>query len=179
MLRKRALITFFPIFFFPLAPLAQDSSAAANRAHILSSARTLMQKAGFCTFITIGEDGHPQARVVDPFLPDDGMTIWIATNPASRKIAQIKKDQRVTLCYLNPDHSGYVTILGRADLVNVMAEKEKHWKEAWSFLYKDKYRGDDFTLIRIRPRRLEIVSYPDKLVNDPKTWRPVQVVFPE
>lgn len=179
MFRKLALTFILSVSPFPLALLAQDSSAAANRAHVLSSARTLMQKAGFCTFITIGDDGHPQARIVDPFLPDDGMIIWIATNPASRKIAQIKKDQRVTLCYLNPDNSGYVTVLGRADLVDVMAEKEKHWKEGWSFLYKDKYRGDDFTLVRVRPLRLEIVSYPDRLINDPKTLRPVQVVFPQ
>jgi general stress protein 26 len=179
MLKKRALIIIFPIFLFPLAMLGQDSSAAANRAHILSSARKLMEKARYCALITIGDDGQPQARVVDPFAPDEEMIIWIATNPASRKIAQIKKDPRVTLSYFSPAGFGYVTILGKADLVGVMAEKEKHWKEAWSFLYKDKYRGDDFTLVRVRPQRLEIVSYPDKLINDPKTWQPVQVVFPE
>jgi len=179
MLRKMALTFILSVFLFPLALLGQDSSAAANRAHILSSAKKLMEKARYCALITIGDDGQPQARVVDPFLPDESMAIWIATNPASRKIAQIKKDARVTLYYLNPNNSGYVTILGKADLVDAMAEKEKHWKEAWSFLYKDKYRGDDFTLIRVRARRLEIVSYPDRLINDPKTWRPVQVVFPE
>ncbi len=179
MLRKTALTIIFPVFLFPQVMPGQDTSATADRAHILSSARRLMEKARYCALITIGDDGHPEARVVDPFLPDEGMIIWIATNPASRKIAQIKKDARVTLFYLNPNASGYVTVLGKADLVNAMAEKEKHWKEAWSFLYKDKYRGDDFVLIRVQPRRLEIVSYPDKLVNDPQTWRPVQIVFPE
>ena len=179
MLRKTALVIIVSSIVFPRAILGQDTSATADRAHILSSARKLMEKARYCALITIGDDGQPQARVVDPFLPDEGMIIWIATNPASRKIAQIKKDARVTLYYLNPNKSGYVTILGKADLIDVMAEKEKHWKEAWSFLYKDKYRGDDFTLIRVRPQRLEIVSYPDKLINDPKTWQPVQVVFPE
>ena len=177
--RKIVLIIVFAIVLFPRAMLGQDTSATANRAYMLSSARKLMEKARYCALITIGDDGQPQARVVDPFLPDEGMIIWIATNPASRKIAQIKKDARVTLFYLNPNGSGYVTILGKADLVNAMAEKEKHWKDAWSFLYKDKYRGDDFVLIRVQPRRLEIISYPDKLINDPKTWRPAQIEFPD
>jgi general stress protein 26 len=179
MLTKAALTIIFSFLLIPQAILGQDTSATADRARVLSSARKLMEKARYCSLITIGDDGQPQARVVDPFAPDETMIVWIATNPASRKIAQIKKDARVTLYYLNPNNSGYVTILGKADLVDVMAEKEKHWKEAWSFLYKDKYRGEDFTLIRVRPRRLEIVSYPDKLINDPKTWRPVQIVFPE
>jgi general stress protein 26 len=179
MLRKTALIIVFPIFLFPRTILGQDTSATADRSHILSSARSVMEKARYCALITIGDDGQPQARVVDPFPPDDGMMVWIATNPASRKIAQIKRDARVTLFYFNPDGSGYVTVLGKADIVNTMPEKENYWKEAWNFLYKDKYRGDDYVLIRVQPRRLEIVSYPDNLINDPQTWRPVQIEFPE
>jgi len=33
----------------------------------------------------IGPDGQPQARIVDPFPPDADSTIWIATNPLTRK----------------------------------------------------------------------------------------------
>jgi general stress protein 26 len=179
MLGKTALVIIFSIFLFPRAILGQDTSATADRSHILSSARSIMEKARYCALITIADDGHPQARAVDPFLPDGGMTVWIATNPATRKVAQIKKDARVTLFYLNPDGSGYVTVLGKADIVNATAEKEKYWKEEWSFFYKDKYRGDDYVLIRVQPRRLEIVSYPDNLINAPQTWRPVQIEFPE
>jgi hypothetical protein len=39
-------------------------------------------------------------------------------------------------------------------------------------------RGPDFTLLRFVPRRLEIVSERDSLVNEPGTWRPVTVDFP-
>jgi len=44
MFRKLALTFILSVSPFPLALLAQDSSAAANRAHVLSSVRTLMQK---------------------------------------------------------------------------------------------------------------------------------------
>jgi general stress protein 26 len=179
MFRKTALAIIFPLFFFSGILRGQDSSAVAVRSHILSSARKIMEKAGYCALITLGEDGSPQARVVDPFPPDSGMVIRIATKPTTRKIAQIKRDPRVTLFYLNPDGSGYVTVLGRAELITAAREKEKYWKTAWSFFYKDKYLGDDYVIIRIRPRRLEIVSYPDKLVGDPQTWLPVQINFPD
>jgi hypothetical protein len=49
--------------------------------------------------------------------------------------------------------------------------------EDWAAFYTDKNRGDDYVLIRVRPRRLEIVNYRDGLLNDPKTGRPIVVEF--
>lgn len=36
-------------------------------------------------------------------------------------------------------------------------------------------RGDDYLLIRVTPRRLEVVSERHRMTNDPVTWRPVVV----
>lgn len=148
-----------------------------ERAVVIKAAAEVMGKARFCALVTVGYDGHPQARVVDPFGPEGDMTVWIATNPITRKVDQIKKDPRVTLFYFDPAGPGYVTLLGTAQLVNDAAEKAKRWKEDWAAFYTDKNRGDDYVLIRVRPSRLEIVSYGHGLLNDPKTWRPVVVEF--
>jgi len=154
------------------APAQTPQAATPDRPQVIKAARDVMQKARFCTLVTVGEDGHPQARVVDPFLPEDDMTVWLATNPVTRKVAQIRKDPRVTLLYFDAGGHAYVTVLGRAELVRDPAES-KHWKEEWAPLYKDKSRGDDYLLIRVRPTRLEIVSDSHGLSNDPQTWRPV------
>jgi hypothetical protein len=106
------------------------------------------------------------------------MTVWIATNPVTRKVKEIQQDSRVTLYYAAENASGYVTILGQAQVVNDAREKASRWKEDWAGFYRDKNRGPDYVLIRVRPLHLEIVSYPDKLVNDPKTWRPISIDFP-
>lgn len=154
---------------------AAPQTAPPERAKILGVARRIMVKSMFCAFITLGEDGQPQARTVQPFAPDDGMVVWIGTNPLTRKIAQIRKDPRVTLYYYAD--MGYVTLIGKAEVVNEPAEKEKHWNDGWAGLYKDKFRGDDYTLIRVRPVRLEIVSFSDGLAGDPRTWLPLTVEF--
>jgi len=151
--------------------------ATVERSVAIKAAGELMGKARFCALVTVGHDGHPQARVVDPFAPEGDMTVWIATNPVTRKVAQIKKDPRVTLFYFDPAGPGYVTLLGTAEVVKDATEKAKRWKEDWGAFYTDKNRGDDYVLIRVRPSRLEIVSYGHGLLNDPKTWRPVVVEF--
>ncbi len=153
-------------------------ASTPERAKVAAAAREIMEKARYCALVTVGSDGHPQARVVDPFAPEPDMTVWIATNPVTRKVKQIRADRRVTLFYFDPSGPGYVTVLARAELVTDPAEKARHWKDEWAGFYADDNRGDDFILIRCKPTRLEIVSYGHGLLNDPNTWRPLMIEFP-
>ncbi len=153
-------------------------SAAPERAAVLQAAREVMEAARYCALITIGPDGHPQARTVDAFAPENDLTVWIGTNRVTRKVGEIRADPRVTLYYFDAGPMNYVTLLGTAEVIDDPAVKAKYWKEAWSSFYEDENRGSDYVLIRVRPVRLEIVSYTHNLINDPETWRPVTIVFP-
>ena len=144
-----------------------------NRARVLSAARDVMTHARYATLVTIGEDGQPQARVVDPAAPEADLIVWIATNPASRKVTQLRKDARATLLYFDRGTESYVTLLGSASLVTDPAEKARHWQARWAPHYPDGPRGANHLQLRFVPRTLEIVSGPHKLEGDPKTWRPV------
>jgi len=148
-----------------------------DRPAVIKAATGIMQRARFCTLVTIGEDGHPQARIMDAFPPEAQMVVWMATNAASRKVAEIRKDPRVTLSCFDPNSMGYATLLGRAALVSDPAEKAKRWKDDWAKLYKDRNRGDDYLLIRVTPIRLEVSAESEGVRNDPKTWRAVVVEF--
>jgi general stress protein 26 len=162
------------------AALAQVAPAPPqpDRAAILKAATQVMQQARYCALITLGEDGHPQARAIDAFPPEDGLVVWIATNAQTRKVAQIKRDPRVTLYYFAPADPGYVTLFGKAEVIDSPVEKAKRWKEEWSSFYPDKNKGSDYLLLRVTPFRLEVVSHSHGILNDPKTWVPVSLALP-
>lgn len=159
-------------------PARAETPARPDRPVLLKAAREVMEKARYCALVTNAESGYPQARAIDAFAPEADMTVWIATNPVTRKVAEVKKDPRVTLYYYEPAGPGYVTLQGRATVVADPAEKAKRWKEDWAAFYKDKNRGDDYVLLRVTPVRLEVVSYGHGLLNDPASWRPLAVEFP-
>lgn len=116
-----AAVTLAALLCGSIAATGQDPAPPApDRSAILAAARELMGKARYCTLVTVGPEGHPQARIVDPLAPE---------------------------------------------------------KEDWAPFYKDRNRGDDFVLIRVEPRRLEIVSEAHGLLNDAKTWRPLSLDF--
>jgi general stress protein 26 len=166
-------------FLLPSLASAQATPAApSSRSDILAAATDIVQKARYCNLVTIGEDGHPQARIVDPLGPDAAFTIWVATNPLTRKVAQIRRDPRVTLSCFDAATSSYVTVLGRGAIVTDAAEKARRWKDEWTPFYANGATGDDVLLIRVTPTRLEIVSVKRGFAGDPKTWRPVTIDFP-
>ena len=161
-----------------MLPALAAAQGQPSRSQLLAGARDIIQKAGYCSFITAGEDGHPQARIVDPLGPDENFTFWIATNPLTRKVGQIRRDPRVTLLCFDAPTSSFATVLATAAIVTDAAEKARHWKAAWTPFYPGGANGDDVVLIRLAPSRLEVVSVSRGLEPDPKTWQPLAVTFP-
>ena len=150
------------------APIPTPDTSRKQR--VLGAARDIMSAARYCTLITIGDDGQPQARIVDPTAADSALGVYIATNPKSRKVREILKDPRVTLLYFDTARSRYVTVIGRAIEVG-NSEKAAHHKKEWQPFFPLEDPGA-YTLYRIVSTRVELVSVADGLPGDPGTWRP-------
>jgi len=145
------------------------------RAVLINAAKEIMTSARYCALITLDEEGRARARVMDPFAPEDDLTVWFGTNPKTRKVGQIANDPRVTLYYLDKDASGYVMIHGTAGIVNDQKEKEAHWKQEWNAFYPDYPEG--YLLVKVTPEWMEVVSYTRNITGDSITWEPPAVSF--
>lgn len=113
---------------------------------------------------------------MDAFAPDEKMIVWLATNPRSRKVAEIRRQPRVALYYFDQEHQAYVTFHGIARLVNDRNEKARHWKDDWKVFYPDRDRS--YMLIEVRPLKLEVVNVKTGVVGKSQNWDPPAVRFP-
>jgi general stress protein 26 len=154
---------------------ADDNQPTPHRDSLLTAARAIMDTAHYCALITLDDSGYPHARTMDPFAPEDDMTIWLGTKRDSRKVREVHQNPRVALYYPDPAATGYVMIKGNAELVDDPALMEKYWKEKWEAFYKDK--ANDYLLIMVIPMKLEILSYRHGLAGDPVDWTPPSVEF--
>ncbi|NJN41082.1 MAG: pyridoxamine 5'-phosphate oxidase family protein [Flammeovirgaceae bacterium] len=143
-------------------------SQSDQRLEIEQAALDIIQKAKYCALITIDDNGRPHARTMDPFLPEKDFVVWLATNPKSRKVTHIKNNPNVSMYYFEQSIPGYVTINGKAELVNEDHEKSNRWKEEWKDFYPD--RKNSYILIKVIPNRLEVVNYTSKILGDTITW---------
>jgi len=155
--------------------VGQPSAKKFTKAELIAAAREIIAAARYCSLITINAAGRPQARTLDPFPPDEQMTIWLGTNLRSSKVKEIRRNPHVVLYYFDRDAQAYVSISGRARIVNDAKLKLKWWKDEWRDFYPDRARN--YVLIRIKPERMEIVSVKRRIIGEDKSWTPPSVLF--
>ena len=124
---------------------------------LMSAARTIIGSATCRVLITVGEDGKPYAREMAPYPVGDDWVIWLGTSTVSRKVKQIQNKPDVIVYYYDPATMSYVSVAGKASLVNDADLKAKYWVDAYSVYYPD--RDKDYILIKVIPENMEVVSY--------------------
>jgi len=140
---------------------------------VLNSARKIITDCYYGTLITIDENEQVKARVMEPLAPDNNFVIWMATNPRSRKVVELKINTKATMHYFSKRLMAYVSLIGKAELVYDKKSKQKYWKEGWERFYPD--RKKDYMLIKFVPEILELIDIPEGLTGDKSTWKPEQV----
>jgi general stress protein 26 len=152
-----------------VAAAEEKPSSPDERARLIAAAREIMGAQTYCALVTIDETGRPQVRTMNPFPPEEDMTVWFATNTRSRKVREIRRDPRVALYY--SDHAkaiGYVQITGHAVLVDdkeeILKRKRAYWDQAFPGL-------QNLVLVKVVPERLDVLNYEAGVQADPETWR--------
>jgi general stress protein 26 len=174
-LRKVICLIFLIPFIFSFNGISQNIKKDSSDIKLINVAMEIMTAAETCALITLDEEGRPRVRVMDPFIPENDLTVWLGTNPKSRKVHQIKKDPRVTLYYLDSNASGYVMIHGIAQIIDDQIEKKERWKDEWESFYPNKPEG--YLLIKVSPEWMEVISYKHGVLGSPTTWQPPKVFF--
>jgi general stress protein 26 len=171
----KKIITLLFVLFSVSLVAQQVKNTTFSKAELIKAAKEIMNSTGTCALITQDANGISRVRTMDPFQPKKDLTVWFGTNPTSRKVAQIKNNNSVTLYYRDKDDSGYVMIHGKAILVNDPNAKNKYWKASWKAFYQNK--KESYLLIKVIPIWMEIVSPPRKIVGSEKTWEPPTLHF--
>ncbi len=143
--------------------------------NILQVAQQIIDRAYFGSLITIDVQGQPKARLMEPFAPNPNFVIYLATNPKSRKVKEIKANPIASLHYVDEPRTGYVSLYGKIYEVKNDRIKKAHWKKGWEHFYQNK--GDAYTLLKFVPDYLEVISIRDHLNGNPKTWHPAKVIL--
>ncbi|MDA0708637.1 MAG: pyridoxamine 5'-phosphate oxidase family protein [bacterium] len=138
--------------------------------YLLDICRTTMQSAKFCTVITQGAD-RMNARILQPFDPEMDWTIWFGTHPDSRKIADLRRNPSLTVLYYDTQDIGYITLLGKAEVIETAELRQKYWNPNWQNYFP---RGPEegYILIKFAPDQMELLSFGHKVAPEPFGLKP-------
>jgi len=145
---------------------------STNERKQLAIARQIINRSYYASLVTM-DHMQPKIRLMEPFAPEDNFTIYLATNPKSRKVKEIQNNPVAALHYIDKPRVGYVSLYGKAYIVDNDSLKKKYWRVGWEKFYPDKKSG--YLLIKFVPDYIEVVSPKDGLPGDAKTWQPESI----
>lgn len=152
-----------------------DGQPSVNRDTLILAAHEIINETTYCGLVTVDSLGQPQIRTMNPFPVKDDFVIWFATARTSRKVREIKNNQKVCVYFANHlSAKGYVNINGSASVIDDKDLLVKMKRDYWDGILGWQER---FVLIKIIPLSLEVINYKHGLNNDPGTLRAPAISF--
>ncbi len=124
----------------------------------------ILDEAEISLLITQGEDGYPHSRPMTLLGYEEEGVLWFATSRSSRKVAEIDRDPKVTVCFLALEGGAHAQAFGQAEILEDPELKAELWMEDWGE-YWEGPEDPDYVLLVVRLDRAEYY-----LIEDDELW---------
>src|SRR5579872_942803 len=134
---------------------------------LLRIARETIDQGPMCLAITVDQTGEANARVVQTSKLANEWTLRFMTDRRTRKVEEIERTGRLTLAYQDIPANSYVTLVGRAALVDDVTIKTAIWQPASYKWHPGGPMDPNVVLIEFTTDRIELWNSPHGVVPDP------------
>jgi len=143
---------------------------------LLDAVRRLIKSTEFCFFVTQGESGHPNARLMQPYEPDKDLTMYFGASPRSRKVRDVLQHPNISLAFYNQQETAYLTMLGSATVVDDPQLLSKYWRSNWNDLFPGGPGSGEYVLIKFVPVKIEMMNFSQQAMPQPYSLHPTALV---
>ena len=128
--------------------------------------KTLIKDIQFAMLTTRHADETLHSRPMAGVQFEDNGTIWFFTGKHSGKVHEIQEDQQVNLAYSEPSKSEYVSVSGRASLVEDKAKAAELWNPMYRAWFPKGLEDPELALLKVEIDTAEYWdSHSSKLVH--------------
>ncbi|RLE28371.1 hypothetical protein DRJ54_06695 [Candidatus Acetothermia bacterium] len=124
----------------------------------------ILDEAEISLFVTNREDGFPHSRPMTLLGYEDEGVLWFATSRSSRKVGEIDRDPKVTVCFLALEGGAHAQAFGKAEVVEDPELKAELWSEEWAE-YWEGPEDPDFVLLVVHLDKAEYY-----LIEEDELW---------
>jgi general stress protein 26 len=150
--------------------LSRRSTAKRNTMtayNLLRLARETVNAVPTCLAITIDGNGDANARAINTSKLTDEWTVRFITDRRTRKVGEIARTGRMTLVYFHQAGGAYVTLVGRARIIEDVAVKQTIWQPGSFKWHPGGPTDPNVVLVEFMTERIETWNTPGQIVPDP------------
>ncbi|MFD2287493.1 pyridoxamine 5'-phosphate oxidase [Pedobacter petrophilus] len=108
-----------------------------------------------CMFTTVSSSDEFGSRPMSTAKIEEDGSIWFFTNEYSLKSKEISKENNVLLSYSDPSKNTYLTVKGKAELVDDQVRKEAYFSPFVKAWFPDGVEDPRLILIKVTPEEAE------------------------
>jgi len=139
----------------------------SERTRCLETLGKLIAGVEIAMLTTVRRDGRLVSRplrtvaATGPF----GGELWFFVRASSHKVEEIEGDPHVNLAYASPEGNTYVSVSGRARLVDNRAKVDELWTPAMELFFPNGRNDHDVVLLRVDVEGAEFWDGPSTFVG--------------
>jgi len=121
----------------------------------ISILKEMAESVRTCMFTTFSIHNELGSRPMGTAKIEDDGSIWFYTNEYSLKSKEISKENNVLLAYSDPSNNTYLTVKGKAELVDDKVRKESYFSPFVKAWFPDGVEDPRLILIKVTPDEAE------------------------
>ncbi|MGE6334779.1 pyridoxamine 5'-phosphate oxidase family protein [Stenotrophomonas sp. NPDC077659] len=143
---------------------------ADSRAEHIAQLAELIKDVEVAMFTTVGVDGRLYSRPLGTQQVAFDGDLWFATAADSPKVAEIALNPRVNVAYASASKNTYVSVSGRARIVDDRAKIDELWSPAMKLFFPGGKEDPNLRLIHVRADSAEYWDGPGTLLGRALTF---------
>jgi general stress protein 26 len=135
------------------APPVQNAAGGSEKA-VRAAALALIRRSKIALLGTQGEDGFVNIKAILNLKHRGLRQFWFSTNTSSKKVAQIKKDRRVGLYFVDEKNYEGLLLTGTMRILEDLKSRQMLWSEGFEVYYPLGVTDPDYTVLGFTTRQL-------------------------
>lgn len=132
----------------------------------IAKLRELIKGIKIAMLTTVEADGTLRSRPMGTQQTEFDGDLWFFTGKNSGKVAEIQHDQHVNVSYAAPDDNRYVSVSGRAELIDDKTKEKELWNPFIKAWFPKGLDDPDLLLLKVRVEAAEYWDAPSStMVN--------------
>jgi len=132
---------------------------ADDVSRLMAGAAKTVRSARYCWLATASEAGAPHVRPMGRVLNDASEDPWMIrflTDGRSRKAADMRRAEEVTILFQHEPDLAYVALIGRAELHEDASETRRRWKSAYDVYFPRENDRSNAIFVEVEVERMEL-----------------------
>ena len=111
-------------------------------------ALSLANRSGIAMLGTNGDDGYPNIKAMLKIENEDLKIIWFSTNTSSRRVAQLNRDSKACVYFVDFDQFKGLMLVGSVEVLQDIESKKRLWSEGSERYYPLGVTDPDYSVLR-------------------------------